>query len=118
MANPFVHLELNTTDLERAKKFYGELLDWKLQDMSMPQGTYTMVDVGQGTGGGMMTQLMPGAGSAWMPYVDVADVGAATAKAKSLGASVMKDVTEIPGMGRFSIITDPTGALLGLWQAG
>jgi predicted enzyme related to lactoylglutathione lyase len=39
-----------------------------------------------------------------------------TAKAKSLGANIMKDVTEVPGAGSFSIITDPTGAMLGLWQ--
>jgi predicted enzyme related to lactoylglutathione lyase len=47
----------------------------------------------------------------------VEDVEAATNKARSLGATVMKDVTEVPGMGRFSIIADPTGAVLGLWQA-
>jgi predicted enzyme related to lactoylglutathione lyase len=41
----------------------------------------------------------------------------ATAKAKSLGATVKKDVTEVPGMGWFSIIEDPTGAALGLWKA-
>jgi len=47
----------------------------------------------------------------------VDDIAAATAKAKSLGATVMRDVTEVMGMGWFSIITDPTGAALGLWQA-
>jgi len=50
-------------------------------------------------------------------YVDVADVRAATDKAKSLGAKVVKEVAEIKGAGAFSIITDPTGAMLGLWQA-
>jgi hypothetical protein len=39
-----------------------------------------------------------------------------TEKAKSLGAQVKRDVTEVPGMGWFSIIVDPTGAPLGLWQ--
>ena len=60
---------------------------------------------------------MPGAPSSWMAYVLVDDVKAATSKAKSLGANVMKDVNEVPNMGWFSIITDPTGAMLGLWQA-
>jgi uncharacterized protein len=46
----------------------------------------------------------------------VDDVKASTEKTKSLGARVMKDVTEIPGMGWFSIIVDPTGAHLGLWK--
>jgi predicted enzyme related to lactoylglutathione lyase len=52
-----------------------------------------------------------------MAYVLVDDLKAATAKAKSLGATVMKDATEVPGAGSFSIITDPTGAVLGLWEA-
>jgi uncharacterized protein len=117
MANPFVHVELNTTDVDKAKTFYGKLFDWKMQDMSMPQGTYTTIGVGEGTGGGMMKQLMPGAPSAWLPYVLVDDIAAATQKAKSLGATVMKDVTEVVNMGWFSIITDPTGAALGLWQS-
>ena len=116
MANPFVHVELSTTDLGQAKKFYGKLFDWKMQDIPMPQGSYTMIDVGEGTGGGMMKQLMPGAPSAWLPYVLVDDIKAATQKAKSLGATVMKDVTEVMNMGWLSIITDPTGAALGLWQ--
>ena len=116
MANPFVHVELSTTDLGKAKKFYGKLFDWKMQDIPMPQGSYTMIDVSEGTGGGMMKQLMPGAPSAWLPYVLVDDIKVATKKAKSLGATVMKDVTEVMNMGWLSIITDPTGAALGLWQ--
>ena len=119
MANPFVHVELNTTDLARAKAFYSKLFDWKLEDMpggESPAGPYTLVKVGEGTGGGMMNQMMPGAGSAWMPYVLVSDVEAATKQAEALGATILKDVTEVPNMGWFSIITDPTGALLGLWK--
>jgi predicted enzyme related to lactoylglutathione lyase len=117
MANPFVHVELASTDVAKSKKFYGSLFGWKLSEMPMAEGTYTLVDVGEGTGGGMMNQLIPNAPSAWMAYVEVDDVKASTAKAKSLGANVMKDTTEVPGMGWFSIITDPTGAMLGLWQS-
>jgi predicted enzyme related to lactoylglutathione lyase len=116
MANPFVHVELNTTDLGKAKAFYGKLFDWKMEDMPMPEGTYTILKVGEGTGGGMMKQMIPGASSAWMPYVLVDDIAAATKKAKSLGATVLKDVTEVPNMGWLSIIVDPTGAMLGLWK--
>src|SRR5262245_19094169 len=91
MANPFVHVELNTTDLGKAKDFYGKLFDWKLEDAPMPEGTYTLINVGQGTGGGMMKQMIPGAGSAWLPYVVVDDIDASTKKAKTLGAKVLKD---------------------------
>jgi len=63
-----------------------------------------------------MKQLIPGASSAWLPYVLVTDISAATKKAKALGATVMKDVDEVTDMGWLSIIVDPTGAMLGLWQ--
>ena len=116
MANPFVHVELMSTDVGKAKSFYGKLFDWKLEDMPMENMTYTMIKVGEGTGGGLMKNPMPGAPSLWVAYVLVDDVKAATSKAKSLGATVMKDITEVAGMGSFSIITDPTGAMLGLWE--
>jgi predicted enzyme related to lactoylglutathione lyase len=63
-----------------------------------------------------MRQPMPGAPSAWLPYVVVDDIKASTEKAIALGASVLMDVTAIPGMGHYSIIQDPTGAAIGLWQ--
>jgi predicted enzyme related to lactoylglutathione lyase len=64
----------------------------------------------------MMKQPMPGQPSSWLAYVEVADIAASTEKAKKLGAKVMKDVTDVMGMGKLSIIVDPTGAALGLWQ--
>jgi predicted enzyme related to lactoylglutathione lyase len=117
MANPFVHVELNTTDLAKAKTFYGQLFNWKLEDVPMGPGSYTIIKVGEGTGGGMMKHPVPGAPSMWLAYVLVDDIAAATQKAKALGATVMKDVTEVMGMGWLSIILDPTGAPLGLWKA-
>jgi predicted enzyme related to lactoylglutathione lyase len=117
MANPFVHVELGTTDLGKAKNFYGSLFDWKLEDVDMGGGmTYTMIGVGDGTGGGMMKHPVPGAPSAWLPYVMVDDIVASTAKAKELGATIMRDVMPVMDMGFLSILIDPTGAALGLWQ--
>ena len=117
MANPFVHVELGTTDIDKAKSFYRSLFNWQLNDVEMGGGmTYTLIGVGEGTGGGMMKHPVPGAPSAWLPYVQVDDLVAATAKAKSLGATVMRDVTPVMDEGAFSIIVDPTGAALGLWQ--
>lgn len=116
MANAFVHIELNTQDVGKAKDFYTKLFDWKLEDMPGPT-PYTMIKVGEGTAGGIMKHPMPGAPSFWLPYVLVDDIHAATAKAKSLGATFIKEVTEIPSYGAFSIFTDPTGAVLALWQA-
>src|SRR5688572_1510585 len=117
MANPFVHVELNTTDREKAKVFYSQLFSWKLQDMEMgPSEIYTMIDVGDGTGGGILKNPMPGVPSFWLAYVLVDDIGTATRKAESLGAKIVKDSVEVPNMGWLSIIEDPTGAALGLWQ--
>src|SRR5882762_5173483 len=105
MANPFVHVELATTDVDKAKSFYRSLFDWKLNDMDMGGGmSYTMIEVGEGTGGGMMKHPMPGAPSSWLAYVNVDDIRAATATAKSLGATIFRDVMEVPNAGSFSII--------------
>ena len=118
MANPFVHIELNATSREQAKEFYNQLFPgWELKDVNMgPTGTYTTISVGEGTGGGMLKHPMAGAPSLWIPYVLVDDLAAATKKAKTLGAQIVKENEQVPNMGAFSIIVDPTGATLGLWQ--
>ena len=117
MPNPFVHVELNTQDPDKAKAFYSKLFDWQLEDVPMGEmGTYTLIKPGSGTGGGMMKHPMPGAPSMWLAYVNVDDVKSTTAKAKSLGANVIVDSHDIPNVGTFSIFIDPTGATLALWQ--
>jgi uncharacterized protein len=115
MPNPFCHVELNTNDVNKAKNFYSKLFDWKLEDVM--DGAYTMINVGDGTGGAMMKNPIPGAPSFWLSYVLVDDIEAATKKAQSLGASVMRDVMQVGDAGWLSIIADPTGAHLGLWKA-
>ena len=114
MANPFVHIELQTQDVEKSKKFYAGMFDWKLDEF--PDMGYTMINVGEGTGGGMMKKPAPDMPDNWLPYILVDDVAASTKKAQAFGAKVCKDITEVPGMGWFSVITDPTGASFGLWQ--
>src|SRR5262249_36236828 len=118
MGNPFVHVELNTTDVDKAKKFYGRLFDWEMEDVAMgPSGNYTMIKPSTGTGGGIIKHPMPCEPSTGLAYGEVEDIVAATEKAKSLGAKIVREVTEVPDAGWFSIITDPTGAALGLWQS-
>src|SRR2546430_7502451 len=104
MANPFVHVELTTDDLGKAKEFYGKLFKWVLEDTPMPDGTYTMVKPGDGTGGGMMKKPSPQVPTAWLPYVQVDSVEATVATAKKLGGKIMKDKTPIPDMGAFAIL--------------
>jgi predicted enzyme related to lactoylglutathione lyase len=76
-----------------------------------------MLSVGEGTGGGMVATQQPGIPSHWLAYVDVSDLASSTKKAKELGAKVLVDSMPVADMGKFSIITDPTGATLGLWQS-
>jgi uncharacterized protein len=85
MANPFVHVELTTPDTGKAKSFYSALFDWKLEDVEMgPNFTYTMIRVGEGTGGGMMKTPAPGVPTSWLPYVLVDNVSAGRAFARPL----------------------------------
>jgi uncharacterized protein len=116
--NPFVHCELETTDLPKAKEFYTKLFDWDLDDSAM-EG-YTLIGVGEheyGVGGGMMTVPSPGMPSFWLPYVSVDDIEASTEKARALGATILIEVTPVGTAGKMSVIKDPTGATLGLWKA-
>jgi predicted enzyme related to lactoylglutathione lyase len=118
MPNPFVHVELSTSDLAKAKSFYGSLFNWKLEDTDMVGiCTYTTIGVDGGTAGGMMKHPMPGQPSFWLAYVSVDDLVASIAKAKSLGATILRDVTPVAEMGWLGVILDTTGAPLGLWQA-
>jgi len=115
MGNAFVHVELSTDDLAKAKKFYKSLFDWKLDEMNGP-APYTMIGVGKGTGGGMAKKTMPGTPTAWLPYVEVADVKKTLAQAAKAGARVVFDYHEIGAYGAIGIFVDPTGAALGVWQ--
>src|SRR5262245_37686822 len=116
MANPFVHVELHTKDTKVAKDFYSKLFGWTLRDVPMPGGAYTMIDVGGGTGGGMIGSQSPGEPSHWMAYVGVDDINASTKRAKELGATVVLNVTEVGDFGWMSVITDPTGATIAMWK--
>ncbi|HEX7157523.1 MAG TPA: VOC family protein [Edaphobacter sp.] len=116
MAQPFVHLELNTPDLTKAKDFYAKLFGWTFNDVDMgAHGTYSLFKPDSGPGGGMMS--IPDAPKTWLAYVNVDEISAATNKAKSLGATVVVDSQPVPGQGVFSVIHDPTGVAIALWQA-
>ena len=119
MGNPFAHIELTTSDLGAAKKFYKKMFDWKLSDMPMGTGgVYTMIRPGKGPGGGMQAQPMPEAPVTWLPYVEVADVKRALAKAEKGGAKIILPVMDIGKNGIIGIFVDPAGAMLGVWSPG
>ena len=105
-------------DATSAGKFYSELLGWEARDIDMGDMTYTMFHVGERPVSGMVTlpdELKEQVPSHWLSYVTVQDLDAAVEKATGLGAKVCKEITSLP-MGRFAIITDPLGAVIGLWE--
>lgn len=112
--------QLNAKDAGVAKKFYSELIGWKVQDDAMPAemggGHYTTFLKADGPAGGMMAMppAAAGAPSHWLPYFAVTSVDTTTAKAASLGATTYVPPTDIPGTGRFSVIADPQGATFAL----
>jgi len=118
MANPFVQIELQTKDLAKGKDCYAKLFDWKRENIPMSDGvgTYTMINFGEGTGGGMFANPDPKVPPHWLAYIGMEDIQASTNKARELGANVVQDVMEVGGHGKLSVIIDPTGAAFALWK--
>jgi predicted enzyme related to lactoylglutathione lyase len=75
---------------------------------------YSTFKPSSGPGGGLFS--MPEMPTFWLAYVGVEDINAATEKAKSLGAAIHKGPMEIPTIGWFTILADPTGATIALFQ--
>ena len=110
--------ELLTKDAAAAKAFYSALFGWKMNDMPMGPTTYTMIMNAGEQAGGLM-QIRPDMGqipSHWLAYVVVPKVDAAMARAAELGARTLVPGMDIPGIGRFGVFEDPTGASLAVFQ--
>ncbi len=114
MPNPFAYAELHTSQPESIRSFYGSLFDWELTEEETQMGPYTMIDTKEGFPAGLMANA--NGSSHWVPYVQVDDLEAATARAKELGARAVHELVEVPDAGRFSLLTDPAGATFGLWK--
>ena len=111
----FSWFELMTSDVAGAKKFYKSLFGWKTAQMNMPGMKYTTISVGADQVAGMMA--MPPQGKKKMPpqwgaYVTVDDVDATAKRAVKLGGKVLVPPQDIPGVGRFSVLQDPQGAMI------
>ncbi len=118
--------ELSTTDLDAAQNFYQTLLGWELKESQAMEGCEGSADAppmvykeivvaGEHVGG--MYKMGPeycGAQSHWMSYVSVDDVDANAAQVAGLGGSVCVPPTDIPSVGRFCVVNDPTGATISL----
>ena len=109
----FVWYDLMTTDPKAARAFYTELFGWNVQEADMgPGGIYTMLKNGDTTFGGIAASP-PGAPSSWVGYVHVDDLDATVSQATQLGGKVLMPIMPIPEVGRFAIIADPHGGVVG-----
>ena len=111
--------ELTTRDTKRAEAFYTSLFGWTPKH-SAPSAVmeYTEFQNQGKTGVGMMAMppdMPPSVPSYWMPYFQVADCDASAAKAKGLGGKSMVGPQDIPNTGRFSILSDPQGAMFAIY---
>lgn len=105
--------ELATTDAEDAKRFYSGLFGWSPRTSDGGDMPYTEWDLGECPAGGMleMDARWGGAPPHWLTYFLVDDCDAAAEKAKSLSGEVVMPPMDIPNVGRFALLKDPTGAV-------
>jgi predicted enzyme related to lactoylglutathione lyase len=112
-SKPVVHLELHTPDLPEAQALYAQLCGWRAQRIDAAQGSYLALQLGGGFGGGIVEceTRRP----LWLPYVEVNEIGEATERARTLGASVRLEPREGPAGWR-SVVATPAGGELAFWQ--
>lgn len=110
----FIWYDLVTTDPEAAQEFYPQITGWTLQEWEGPDA-YTLFRVGDTPVGGVMAlpeeAVEAGAPPHWFAHVASPDVEATTVRARELGATVLVEPEPVPGVGRFSILRDPQGAV-------
>jgi predicted enzyme related to lactoylglutathione lyase len=111
--NSVVHLELHTGDRSSARAFYAGLCGWRAQQVEAGGGSYLAIELAAALGGGIVE--CGTARSLWLPYVEVAEIEAATARACELGAEVLLAPREGPAGWR-SVVSTPAGGEVAFWQ--
>jgi uncharacterized protein len=112
MSEAFVWFHNGSEKPNESRTFYEKLLGWR---SSEGPGGMTMFGGDKGPFAALGAKEGDHAG--WLPYVQVDDVDAATKKAVKLGAALVTEKRRGPA-GEFSVIRDPGGAAIALWQKG
>ncbi len=112
----FCWYELMAPDVDAAAAFYTNVFGWSAEDSGTPGVDYRLLKQGVHGVGGLMATFEGGPSPSWTGYVNVDDADAAIARAKEGGAIVHREPTDIPGIGRFAIFTDPQGAPIAIIQ--
>lgn len=112
MPNSFVWFDNRSRQPKDSVGFYEQLLGWTPSEG--PPGM-TMFAGEHGPWAGVSEAPKGGAG--WLPYAEVEDLDSSTERAAGLGATVVQPRTKGPA-GSFTIVEDPGGARVALWQKG
>jgi uncharacterized protein len=111
----FVWHDLNTSDLEAAKRFYGEVFNWKFDKSD---GEYAHIQAGDQMIGGMRKM---GANEhqppSWLGYVLVDDVAATVATIEKQKGRVYMPTKVMDKVGTFAVTADPTGGVFAPWRS-
>jgi predicted enzyme related to lactoylglutathione lyase len=112
--------DLATVDQGAAKLFYCQLFGWTAQDRRAGKGHFSTFSSRETPFASLYQlshkQIEHGVPSHWTPYVSVTNLDVAASMAASLGGQVVIPPHDSGGLARISLIADPTGALIGLWQ--
>lgn len=117
----FCWVELATLDVAAAKKFYGSLFGWTFADFPMGEfGEYTIFRINDRDVAAaypmMPDQRDAGVPPNWMSYVSVESADDIAAKVPTLGGNVIAPPMDVFDMGRMVVLSDPTGAVVSVWQ--
>jgi len=116
----FVWYELMTSDMDAAEAFYKAVIGWTSQAFDNPGMRYTIMSAGDSMVTGVMTlpeeARAMGGQPCWVGYIYADDVDATTESVKQAGGKVYKAPEDIPNIGRFSVVTDPQGAMFLLFK--
>ena len=114
----FVWYELMTNDLDKAIEFYKAVVGWDMRDSGMPGMRYMLFGKSGKDVGGIMSWSSMGTKKPpkWVGHIHTADVDAETAAVVADGGTEFRPPTDIPGVGRFSVLGDPQGAEYLLFQ--
>lgn len=113
----FVWHELMTSDVDKAKAFYGQLFGWQFQAVDMGDMAYHVIHAGEQGIGGLFSNPAPEAPPAWMGSVSVPDVDAAAARVPEAGGHLLLPPMEAGTFGRYATVMDPRGGILSLFRS-
>ncbi|MEV6670893.1 VOC family protein [Streptomyces sp. NPDC051162] len=114
-------IDLMVPDQQAALDFYRDLFGWQGEVGPPETGGYAVCTLRGKPVAGIMTAMSPDGGptppTVWTTYLATADVDVTEQKVTKAGGSVMVPAMDVMTLGRMSVVSDPTGAVAGLWQA-